>query len=193
MDARVKPGHDKGRGVVLVSLAGSIAMTRATAAALRPFLAADAPVLAAIYQASIEELTAEDYSTAQQVAWAAQADDEEGFAERLARGLTLVATIAGRPVGFATLQGTDHIDMLYVHPSVAGQGVASLLIDALEKLAQARGATRLDADVSDTARPFFERRGFAPERRNTVALGDEWLGNTTMQKRLGTAEQKGRS
>jgi putative acetyltransferase len=161
--------------------------------ALRPFLPADAPVLAAIYQASIDELTGEDYSPAQQAAWAAQADDEEEFAERLARGLTLVATIAGAPVGFATLQGTDHIDLLYVHPSAAGQGVAALLVDALEKLAQARGAARLDADVSDTARGFFERRGFTAERRNTVALGDEWLGNTTMQKRLGPAGAKGRS
>jgi putative acetyltransferase len=167
-------------------------MTR-TEAALRPFLPADAPVLAAIYQASIDELTGEDYSPAQQAAWAAQADDEEEFAQRLARGLTLVATVAGAPVGFATLQGTDHIDLLYVHPSAAGQGVAALLVDALEKLAQARGAARLDADVSDTARGFFERRGFTAERRNTVALGDEWLGNTTMQKRLGPAGAKGRS
>ena len=162
-------------------------------AALRPFLSADVPVLAAIYHESIDELTGEDYSPAQQAAWAAQADDEEAFAERLARGLTLIATMVGAPVGFATLQGTDHIDMLYVHPSAVGQGVATLLVDALEKLAQARGATRVNADVSDTARPFFERRGFAPERRNTVALGDEWLGNTTMQKRLVRADEKGRS
>jgi putative acetyltransferase len=161
-------------------------------AALRPFLAADAPVLAAIFQASIEELAAEDYSAAQQAAWAAQADDETAFAERLAGGLTLVATIAGAPVGFATLQGAEHVDMLYVHPSAAGQGVATLLLDALEKLARARGAKRIGADVSDTARAFFERRGFAAERRNTVALGDEWLGNTTMQKRLEPAGEKRR-
>ena len=37
--------------------------------ALRPFLAADAPVLAEIFRASIEELTGEDYSAAQQAAW----------------------------------------------------------------------------------------------------------------------------
>ena len=39
--------------------------------ALRPFLAEDTPVLAAIFIASIEGLTGDDYSEAQQEAWAA--------------------------------------------------------------------------------------------------------------------------
>ena len=46
----------------------------------------------------------------------------------------------GSPVGFASLEGADDIDMLYVHPAAAGQGVGTMLIDALEKLAAARGA-----------------------------------------------------
>lgn len=160
--------------------------------ALRPALPADTPVLAAIFQASIEELTGEDYTAAQQAAWASLADDEAAFGARLAQGLTLVATIAGSPVGFASLKGPDRIDMLYVYPEAVGQGVARLLADALEKLAAARGAQRLIVDASDTARGFFEKRGFEPQRRNTVALGDEWLGNTTMEKRLGSAEASNR-
>ena len=158
------------------------------APALRPFLPADAPVLAEIYQASIEELTGEDYSAAQQAAWASLADDVAAFGERLTAGLTLVATIGGSTVGFASLKGADHIDLLYVHPAAAGQGVATLLAEALEKLAGARGAKRLTADVSDTARNFFEKRGYEPQRRNTVSVGDEWLGNTTMEKRLAANE-----
>ncbi len=153
--------------------------------ALRPFLPADAPVLAEIYQASVEELTGEEYSPAQQAAWASLADDVAPFGERLAESLTLVATIGGSTVGFASLKDGDYIDRLYVHPAAAGQGIATLLIDALEKLAAARGAKRLTADVSDTARAFFEKRGFAAQRRNTLSVGDEWLGNTTMEKRLG--------
>jgi putative acetyltransferase len=100
-------------------------------------------------------------------------------------GLSLVATMAGAPVGFAALKGPDHIEMLYVHPAAAGQGVAKLLCDALEKLARARGAKRLTVDASDTARGFFERRGFTGQHRNTVMRGEEWLGNTRMEKRLG--------
>src|SRR5262245_17415195 len=106
---------------------------------LRPFLPADAPLLAMIFQASIEELTGDDCSESQQAAWAARADDVEAFGERLAGKLTLVAMLGGSPVGFASLRGNDHIDMLFVHPAVARQGVATALTDALEKLAGARG------------------------------------------------------
>jgi putative acetyltransferase len=150
---------------------------------LRPFLPADVPVLAEIYQASVEALTEDDYSEGQREAWAEMALDE-GFGERLAKALTLVATMEGSPVGFIALKENRHIDLFYVHPAVARQGIGTMLYDAVEKLARARGATSLTADVSDTARPFFEGRGFQAQRRNTISLGDEWLGNTTMEKRF---------
>ena len=153
-------------------------------AALRPFLAADTPILAAIFVAAIEELTAEDYSEAQQQAWASTADDDEQFGKRLASELTLIATLQNSPVGFASLKGAGHIDMLYVHPSAAGQGVASMLCEALEKLAGGRGAKSLTVDASDNAQPFFLKRGYVGKQRNTVTVNGEWLANTTMQKTL---------
>lgn len=152
--------------------------------ALRPFLAADTPMLAAIFVASIEELTGDDYSEAQQQAWAGAADDEEQFGQRLASELTLIATLQNSPVGFASLKGTDHIDMLYVHPGAVGQGVASMLCDALEKLAGSRGAKSLSVDASDNAQEFFSKRGYVGKQRNTVTVNGEWLANTTMQKTL---------
>src|SRR6059058_4422672 len=106
--------------------------------ALRPFLRADTPVLAAIFAASIEQLTGDDYSEAQQEAWASIADDEAKFGKRLASGLTLIATLQTTPVGFASLEGADRIGMLYVHPGAAGHGVGSMLCDALERLAGGR-------------------------------------------------------
>src|SRR5216683_5144501 len=153
--------------------------------ALRPYLPADTPVLAAIFVAAIQELTGDDYGEAQQEAWAAAAEDEEQFGKKLAGQLTLIATLQNSPVGFASLKGPDHIDLLYVHPSVAGQGVASMLCDALEKLAGSRGATKLTVDASDNASEFFRKRGYVATQRNTVTVNGEWLANTTMQKTLG--------
>jgi putative acetyltransferase len=62
-----------------------------------------------------------------------------------------------------------------------------MLCDAIEKLAAARGANKLTADVSDTAASFFQHRGYSAQRRNTVQCGDEWLANTTMDKPLSPA------
>jgi putative acetyltransferase len=152
--------------------------------ALRPFLPADVAVLAEIFRASIEGLTEEDYNPSQQEAWAAVADNEQAFTARLGKQLTLISTLEGSPVGFASLQDNKIIDMLYVHPAVVGQGIGTMLYDALEKLASARGASELTVDASDSAREFFLRRGFEPYRRNTISVGNEWIANTTMKKTL---------
>lgn len=158
--------------------------------ALRPALPADTPLLAALFRASIEELAQEDYSDAQIDAWAALADDEAAFAQKLAGALTIVAMIGGEIAGFASLKGANSLDMLYVHPSFARKRVATQLCDAIEKLAGARHAVILTADVSDCAQPFFAGRNYAPLQRNMVFVGDEVLGNTTMTKKLAPVKEQ---
>jgi|SRR5436305_10983264 len=162
-------------------------------AGLRPFLGEDTPLLASIFAAAIEQLTGEDYTEAQQQAWASIADDEAEFGKRLAGQLTLIATLENSPVGFASLKGADHIDMVYVHPGAAGEGVASMLVEALEKLAGGRGAKSLTVDASDNALEFFSKRGYAAKQRNTVTVNGEWLANTTMEKALAERASPGGS
>jgi putative acetyltransferase len=157
---------------------------------LRPYLPDDAGTAADIFRSSIMDLTGEDYSPSQQEAWAASADDEAAFGKRLEACLTLFALVDGEPVGFASLKDNRHIEMLYVHPGAAGMGVGGALIDALEKLAAARGTDALTVDASETALLFFEGRGYEAERRNTVMRNDEWFANTTMKKALGTPPAK---
>ena len=156
-----------------------------SAVALRPYLPADAKRCAEIFRASIEELAAEDYDADQREAWASRADDEEAFGARLLGALTLLAVIDREVVGFASLKDGEEIDMLFVDPEFARQGVGRALIEALTKLAQARGAKRLTTEASDVAKPLFERQGFAAQKRNIVRKGDQWLANTTMTKTLG--------
>jgi putative acetyltransferase len=155
-----------------------------SAVSLRPYLAADARHCAEIFRASIAELAAEDYDEDQREAWASRADDEQAFGARLAEALTLLAMIDGAVAGFATLKGADEIDMLFVAPEFARQGVGRTLVDALTRLAQARGATRLTTEASDVAKPLFERQGFTAQKRNLVHKGDQWLASTTMTKTL---------
>ena len=45
-----------------------------------------------------------------------------------------------------------------------------------------RGGTKtLSVDASDTARSFFEKRGYKAQSRNSVPLNGEWLANTTLE------------
>lgn len=155
-----------------------------SAPSLRPALPADAPRLAEIFREAVSELAADEYDDDQREAWASAADDEPAFAQRLAQMLTIVATQDGAPMAFASLEDGDMVAMLYVHPDVAGQGYAKALVDALERLAFARGKTKITADASDVSRGFFEHRGYVAAQRNSVFRAGEWLANTTMVKEL---------
>jgi len=152
--------------------------------ALRPYLPQDAPFLAEIFRASVEGLTEDDYTPAQQDAWMGEAEDLESLAERLGKHLTLIATLDGTPVGFISLDAPTEIGLFYVHPDAAGQGAGRMLYEAIEKISAARGTAHLQVDASDTARDFFSHRGFTAEQRNSVSVGNEWLSNTTMKKQL---------
>ena len=50
-----------------------------------------------------------------------------------------------------------------------------MLLDALEKLAGARGTTQLSVDASDTARDFFDRADFRPAAQHRLASATNGL------------------
>jgi putative acetyltransferase len=56
--------------------------------------------------------------------------------------------------------------MLFVHPDAGRRGVARALVEAVVAKARALGLSELRTHASRTARPAFERFGFAVERAN---------------------------
>lgn len=151
---------------------------------LRPFLPADSMALRDLFAQSIEELTADDYDEEQRLAWISTAEDAAEFAKRLGSMLTLVVQLDGIYLGFTSLKDNKTIEMLYVHPDYAGEGIGTALVDAVEKVAAARGTEALTTDASDSAVTFFERLGYKQASRNSVPIAEQWLSNTTMIKRL---------
>jgi putative acetyltransferase len=161
-----------------------------SAISFRPFLAKDAPVLAELFADSIEELGEEHYDASQRAAWASAAEDIEAFGETLGKMLTILAEVRGEILGFASLKDDPKrkenriVEMLYVAPSHARQGIGRALLDVMELLARQRGAESLTADASEVAVELFEKAGYEMQARNTVMRADEWLVNTTMKKSL---------
>lgn len=90
------------------------------------------------------------------------------FAGEVARGTLWVATLGedDEPVGFAftsEIDGVVHLEEIDVHPSVAGHGVGTALLEAVAAFARAHGSPALTlstlVDVAWNA-PFYARRGF---------------------------------
>ena len=118
---------------------------------------------------AIEISAADDYDDDQRAAWASRADDEDAFDARLAGQLTIVATLEGLVVAFASLKGADQLDMLYVDPAGGRQGVGAALVDALVRLPRRAAPSASTAEASDVSKPLFERMKFVAETQPRAA------------------------
>lgn len=89
-----------------------------------------------------------------------------------------------RIVGFASLADGDYVDILYVHKDFQKQGIASKLLSELERKAKTLEVDLIRSDVSITARPFFEHKGYVLLRVNINHIKGVNLINYKMTKKL---------
>ena len=150
---------------------------------IRRYEAADLDAVMSVFLRSVRGVASRDYDAGQIAAWA-QVDRDVWSRRRLDRP-TWVALIDGVIAGFIDLEGSGHIDMLFVDPACQRRGVASVLLDTVENAARVQRLAVLDTDASITARPFFEKHGFQIVRSQEVALRGQRLTSFRMEKRFG--------
>ncbi|GAA1970840.1 GNAT family N-acetyltransferase [Microbacterium deminutum] len=128
---------------------------------VRRYRSEDAPLTLEIFLAAITKTAAADYSPEQIRGWARPdrrtPSDWDTARTKLS---TFVAVIGTEIAGFSDVSETGYIDMMFVSPKHARRGVARTLLMELERQARDLGVGRLTANVSITARPFFERFGW---------------------------------
>ena len=95
----------------------------------------------------------------------------------LAKRFAIIAVSDEKITGFADLEADGHIDRFFVHADCQGRGVGAALMRAIFKEAERLSIQRLFAEVSITARPFFERFGFEILSEQQVTLRDISLTN----------------
>ena len=150
---------------------------------IRRYEAADLDAVMSVFLRSVRGVASRVYDAGQIAAWA-QVDRDVWSRRRLDRP-TWVALIDGVIAGFIDLEGSGHIDMLFVDPACQRRGVASVLLDTVENAARVQRLAVLDTDASITARPFFEKHGFQIVRSQEVALRGQRLTNFRLEKRFG--------
>lgn len=74
---------------------------------------------------------------------------------------------------------TGYLDRLYVHKDFQRRGIATAICDALEQKVTGK-TVRMHASV--TAKPFFEKRGYAVIKEQQVERQGVWLTNYLMEK-----------
>ncbi|MBU0828861.1 MAG: GNAT family N-acetyltransferase [Gammaproteobacteria bacterium] len=153
---------------------------------IRNFRAGDEAALRGVFHASVHGLASTHYTRVQRAAWAPLQHDAAQWAARLCANQPFVAQAEGDGAiaGFADLQATGYIDMFFVAPAFAGQGVGRALMAHIHAQAALRGITHLQADVSLAAERFFVASGFVVQERQQVERAGVVLRNARMAKAL---------
>ncbi len=155
---------------------------------LRKATIADLKEMQELYTETIQAVCQNDYTPAAIKAWISGVNNTERWIEIIHTQIVLLAIQQEKIAGFGTLKEGHYIDLLYIHKDLQRQGIAHKILTVLELEAQKRQTITLTADVSITAKPFFEKRGFLvkTEQRN-LRLGVELI-NYKMEKKLKQTE-----
>lgn len=137
-----------------------------------------------MYIETIKWVCKNDYTPLQIDAWVSGLNNTERWLKVIHDQYVLLATIKDKIVGYGTLKDGNYIDFFCVHKDFQRQGIADKVFIQLEFEAIKENSKTITADVSITAKPFFEKKGFVvkSEQKN-IRLGVELI-NYKMEKKI---------
>ena len=137
-----------------------------------------------MYIETIKWVCKNDYTPLQIDAWVSGLNNTERWLKLIHEQYVLLATIQDQIVGYGTLKDGNYIDIFCVHKDFQRQGIADKVFNELEQEAKKENSKTITADISITAKPFFEKKGFfvKTEQKN-MRLGVELI-NYKMEKEL---------
>jgi putative acetyltransferase len=144
----------------------------------------DASDIAKLFFETVHAINRRDYGSAEIAAWAPHILSAEEWLARQEGKMVYVAVEDDHLVGFAELEPSGHIDCFYTHKDHQSRGIGSVLLDRIEARARELGLARLFAEVSNTAKAFFEHRGFRSLCQQEVLCRGVALKNFMMEKEL---------
>jgi putative acetyltransferase len=154
---------------------------------LRRYRDEDCGATRAVFERAVRLTALADYSDEQVEAWAPSgfsASDLAAWGVERASAQTVVAAEGDELLGFSDLVDGRLLDMLYVDPSAGRRGIATVLLTEIISLARAAGTSEIDTYASLTARPIFERHGFAVIEQRTPVVSGIAMTNFRMRRPL---------
>ena len=133
-----------------------------------------------LYFGTITTVNIKDYDTEQITAWAYTASRIESLIKKIKEQHFYVAEASNLITGFASLENSGHLDMMYVHKDFQHKKIATPLLKRILDKAKSLGLSSIDTDASKTAKPFFEKHGFELVQEQTVYINNIGLTNYKM-------------
>lgn len=141
----------------------------------------DAVELKELFQNTVLAVNRRDYSQAEVEDWASCGDNLSKMEDRIKTHYFIVAVNQeSQIVGFSSITPQGYLHSMFVHKDFQGKGIATMLLEEIERYAITAGIMRITSEVSLTARPFFEKKGYIVEeeqkrKANQLSLTNFWM------------------
>lgn len=151
---------------------------------IRRAVPGDAKKTGHLYCNTIKSINNKDYNKRQIEIWISGYDNYDKWIKKIGEQYFYVAEQNKEIAGFASVTSEGYIDFMFTHKDYQGQGIATKLLEVIEKKAAELKLNKLWAVVSITARPFFKSKGFKITRRYTKKVEDVIFHDAEMTKFL---------
>ena len=153
---------------------------------IRAALESDAVELKNLFQNTVLAINRRDYSQAEVEDWASCGDNLSNIEDMIKTHYFIVAVNQqSEIVGFSSITPQGYLHSMFVHKDFQGEGIATILLNEIEQYAITNGIMRITSEVSLTARPFFEKKGYIVEeeqkrKANQLSLTNFWMAKQTI-------------
>lgn len=149
---------------------------------IHPYQASDLDQILGLFYDTVHNINIRDYSQEQINTWAPETVDRDRWGRNFANHIAYVAKINHAVVRFGDATKEGSVEHLYTHKDYQGKGIASAILQKLEDDLKILGLTRLVTEASITAKPFFEKRGYAVINQQLKHLRGAIFTNYVMKK-----------
>ncbi|MEL1253385.1 GNAT family N-acetyltransferase [Flavobacterium sp. DGU38] len=137
-----------------------------------------------LYVETIQSVCKNDYNTAQIEVWIHGVQNMDRWIDVINTQFVVLALIKNKIAGYGTLKDGNYIDFFYIHKDFQRQGIADKILKKLELEARKQNSKIITSDISITAKPYFEKKGFIVKaQQKNIRLNVELI-NYKMEKEL---------
>lgn len=152
---------------------------------LLPLEDKDIPEMQELFRSTVLNVNIRHYTKEEVEDWASCGDSVEHLKELLSHNHFIGAfDEASRMVGFSSMNKDGYLHSMFVHKDWQGKGVATQLLSEVEHIARQWGVAEITSEVSLTARPFFEKKGYEIVKIQKYRANKLELTNFVMRKLL---------
>lgn len=138
-----------------------------------------------LFQNTILTINRRDYSQAEVEDWASCGVNPLKWEGMIETHYFIVALNQQlQIVGFSSITPLGYLHSMFVHKDFQNRGVATLLLEEIERYAAVHQMVRITSEVSITARPFFEKQGYQVEVEQKCKANQLTMTNFVMAKGL---------